>query len=406
MNSTISGQSAFTSPRDKHLFSGGHKRILSLDGGGVRGAMTLAFLERLEKYIDEIEGKPVLLGDWFDLIGGTSTGAIIASGLCLGFRASQLREFYWTFGPRVFQRSMWRLTGLRARFDSRQLMSELNSIIGTRTLGTEDLRTGLCIVTKRIDTGSTWIVMNNPRSSFWETPPDKSFIGNQHFPLTNLIRASTAAPNYFDPQPIQIVDGASPGLFVDGGVSPHNSPALHLLMVAALPAYGLCWPLGAESLTIFSVGTGTYRPRVALDELPWLRTLGIAFHALTAQVSDSQQLVLMLMSWMGDSPVKWTANTELGDLGESPPPHGIPLFNFLRYDVRLEQEWISQQLGLDVDRATIKQYRRLDAPENIPAIYELGVLAAERQITREHVQRAYAGSGARLRPGLETAPVR
>ncbi|HEV7602287.1 MAG TPA: patatin-like phospholipase family protein, partial [Bradyrhizobium sp.] len=65
------------SARDRHLFAPGPKRILSLDGGGVRGAISIGFLEKLEKVVEEIEGKPTLLGDWFDLIGGTSTGAII-----------------------------------------------------------------------------------------------------------------------------------------------------------------------------------------------------------------------------------------------------------------------------------------------------------------------------------------
>ena len=392
MTSSTLAESTFTSPRDRHLFGGGHKRILSLDGGGVRGAMTLAFLERLEMLIEEIEGKPVLLGDWFDLIGGTSTGAIIASGLALGFRASQIADFYRTFGPRVFKRSMWRLTGLRARFDSRQLMRELASIFGMRTLDSEDLRTGLCIVTKRVDTGSTWIVMNNPRSHFWDTPADKSFIGNRFYPLVNVVRASTAAPNYFDPQPIEIAEGVKPGLFVDGGVSPHNTPALHLLLVAALPPYGLCWPLGPEHLTIFSMGTGTHRPRIAADELPMLRTLGIAFHALTAQGSDAQQLVLTMMSWMGTSPIKWTVNSELGDLGNTPSPFGKPLFNFLRYDVVLEKNWLSHELDTNLDERQIARFRRLDAPENIPALYALGVRAAERQMKREHIQLAVPNS--------------
>jgi uncharacterized protein len=74
----------FTSPRDAHLFGPGPKRILALSGGGVRGIVSIAFLERLEKLIEEVEGKPVLLADWFDLIGGTSTGAIIATCFLTG----------------------------------------------------------------------------------------------------------------------------------------------------------------------------------------------------------------------------------------------------------------------------------------------------------------------------------
>ena len=61
------------------------KRILALDGGGIRGALTLGFLERLEHIIREKEGNQnLLLSDYFDLMGGTSTGAIIAAGLSIG----------------------------------------------------------------------------------------------------------------------------------------------------------------------------------------------------------------------------------------------------------------------------------------------------------------------------------
>jgi len=80
--------------RDRHLFGPGKKRILALDGGGVRGALSIAFLERLEKILTEIEGRPVRLCDWFDLIGGTSTGAIIAAGLASGYSANQMHNFY------------------------------------------------------------------------------------------------------------------------------------------------------------------------------------------------------------------------------------------------------------------------------------------------------------------------
>ena len=174
--------------RDAHLFGPGPKWILSLDGGGVRGAATIAFLERIEALIEEIEGRPVRLGDWFDLIGGTSTGAIIATALALGYRVSEIRTFYEQLAPKIFKRSFWRVTGWHAKFDSRRLMQELTKVIGARTLDSPDLRTGLCIVLKRMDTGSAWIVANNPRSVFWETPADGLFIGNRHLPLAHIVR--------------------------------------------------------------------------------------------------------------------------------------------------------------------------------------------------------------------------
>ena len=149
------------SPRDRHLFGPGPKRMLSLDGGGVRGAIAIGFLERLETLIEEIEGRPTLLCDWFDFIGGTSTGAIIAGALALGYRAAEVRKFYHALGPRVFRRSFWRIEGLMSKFDRRNLISELEGILGDRTLDSDDLRTGLGVVAKRLDTGGCWVIANN-----------------------------------------------------------------------------------------------------------------------------------------------------------------------------------------------------------------------------------------------------
>jgi hypothetical protein len=373
------------SSRDRHLFGPGPKRILSLDGGGVRGAISIAFLERLEKIVEEIEGRPTLLGDWFDLIGGTSTGAIIAGALALGYRAADIHEFYHRLGHRVFRRSFWRIAGLMSKFDRNNLIGELDAVLGERELGSDDLRTGLGLVTKRLDTGSCWFIANNPKSRYWDDPADQHYVGNRRYRLSRLVRASAAAPHYFDPELIRIVETEPPGLFIDGALTPHNNTALQLLLYVALPQYGLAWPLGAKNLTIVSVGTGYSRPRVRLRELRWIRPLGMAVRALGAQVAESQQLVLTLMSWLGDTPTVWPINRELGDVASVPAPFGQPLFRFLRYDIGLEQDWLDRELGVSIDERLLARYRLIDAPENIPAIYALAAQSAERQIRREHL---------------------
>src|ERR1041384_3003048 len=76
--------------RDRHLYSPGPKRILSLDGGGVRGVISLAYLERIQAILRERHGPGLRLCDYFDLIGGTSTGSIIATGLALGMPVDEL----------------------------------------------------------------------------------------------------------------------------------------------------------------------------------------------------------------------------------------------------------------------------------------------------------------------------
>ena len=91
------------------------------------------------------------------------------------------------------------------------------------------------------------------------------------------------------------------------------------------------------------------------------------------------------MSWLGDTPTNWPINSELADVAGVPAPRGQPLFRFLRYDIRLEQDWLARELGVKLEPRTLSKYQLMDAPENIPAIYELGARAAERQVTRDHL---------------------
>ena len=73
----------------------GPKRILSLDGGGIRGALMLGFVERIEQLLRERHRDPDLrLSDYFDLIGGTSTGAIVAAALAIGMSVADVKKSY------------------------------------------------------------------------------------------------------------------------------------------------------------------------------------------------------------------------------------------------------------------------------------------------------------------------
>src|SRR5262249_12688881 len=164
-----------------HLFGPGPKRLLSFDGGGVRGAISVAFLERIEAIFAEHQralltsyiaaqeqagigdanlaaakeklASPFRLADWVDLVGGTSTGSLIAGAIALGFNTKDIKKFYIERAPYVFQRPFWRIPGLQAKFDARALQQEIDTIVGRRTLDSDDLITGLSVVSKRMDTG-------------------------------------------------------------------------------------------------------------------------------------------------------------------------------------------------------------------------------------------------------------
>jgi hypothetical protein len=406
--------------RDRHLFGPGPKRLLALDGGGVRGALTIAFLERVEALLSAHEGRDVRLGDYFDLVGGTSTGAIIAGALALGYRTAQVKDFYLRLAPFAFKRRNWSIPILQPKFDARGLRKQIEDVVGTRLLSSPDLITGFCIVTKRMDTGSPWIISNNPRAPYWED--GKDYIGNKNYPLVNLVRASTAAPHFFDPELLPISQSqdmlpdevARPlsvpwparalhatlqriglrkrvkiepniyGLFVDGGVTPHNNPALALFHLVTLSPFNIKWPTGPDRLTVVSVGTGTYRPRLSYENLGFARFTKLAFHALLSLMTDSQMLVLEIMQWLGECPAPWQINSEIGTLASDVPPGG-KIFRFLRYDVRLEREWLKRELAYDASDELLSTLRAMDAPAAVRRLHEIGSLAAAKQVKLEHL---------------------
>ncbi len=380
---------------DRHLFGSGPKRILSIDGGGVRGALALAFLEEIETALATRAGHTVRLCDYFDLIGGTSTGAIIGGILALGYSASQLRDFYTRFSPAILRRSFWRLPGFFAKFDSRKVMRELYSVIGDRTLDTPDLLTGLAIVMKRVDTASPWALSNNPRSAFWETPDDRSFIGNRHYPLVNLVRASTAMPLFFNPEPVTIIEGEQPGVFIDGALTPHKNPALQLLMMALLDGYGLRWQPGADKLLIVSVGTGSHRLRMTPAEAARMSMPGLAVRAAFGLVNDTATLGETLLHWFSGSTSRWPVNSELGTLSGQSSPFARDLLSFQRYDVQLEMDWLARELDLPIEEPELHKLWRMDNAQSVPRLYEIGRAAAHRFVRPEDFPAAFDG-------GLET----
>lgn len=357
------------------------KTVLAFDGGGVRGAISVAFLQAIERITDAGTDQP--LAQRIDLAGGTSTGAIISGALALGYSAEDIRAFYMKLAPRIFKRSRMRIPGIQSVFDAAVLKREILEICGDRTLDSDDLLTGFALVMKRMDTGSAWILSNNPESAFWNDPEDGAYLGNRHYRLTDLIRASTAAPHYFQPEAIRIVDNEPPGLFVDGGVTPHNNPSLALLQLVALPAYGYGWPLGADNLRIVSVGTGSFRSTLDPAGASRMPAVGLAVKALSGLIADSQTQTLMLMQMLGRPLTSWTINSELGDL-DGFQLNDRPLFDYVRYDVRLEAPWLQEHLDMRLSPGEIERLRQMDNPGSIGLAYEIGQEAARKFVRPEH----------------------
>src|SRR4051812_21968738 len=242
------------------------KRLLTLDGGGIRGIFSLEILARLEARLREKTGNPQLvLADHFHYLGGTSTGAIIATCLSWGMTVAEVQQLYTTRAIEMFQvapvyRRFW------SKFDAAAITAMFKVVFSEdgegkipALLSTKKLRTLLTLVMRNHSTGSPWPVSNNPAAKFNDPAlPDC----NLNLPVWQLVRASTAAPVYFPPETIEL--GGRKQVFVDGGITPYNNPALLLFLMATLPAYKLEWETGVEKMLLVSIGTGRVNPGTGL----------------------------------------------------------------------------------------------------------------------------------------------
>jgi hypothetical protein len=378
--------------KEQHLDpNAGPKRILALDGGGIRGILTLQFLQAIESRIKERFGDKTLLCDYFDLIGGTSTGSIIAAGLACGMTVGALQDLYKNISDKVFQQGGFRrllpeaLQGKFApKFPFEPLQVELDRQLGAdTTLDSAKILTGLMIMAKRLDTGSPWPLNNGGRGEF--AAQDGALL------LTQIVRASTAAPTYFAPQEIPIhsrngtvVNGA----FVDGGVTPFNDPALQLLMLAGLQGHGFCWPTGKDKLLIVSIGTGQYRqPRTAQAVVGDLAALqGIV--ALQSLMDDCERMNRATLQWLTYCLTPWIIDRAVGDM-KLDSEKGPQLATYVRYNAVLEQAWLQSELGVDRTPDQIEHIRKMDDPSNMADLIDFGQKAAAKQVKREHLPAAF-----------------
>lgn len=207
--------------------------ILSIDGGGLRGAFAAHVLQRMEEELSM---------DWggrFGLMAGTSTGSILAAGLACGESAATLAQFYSQHGQAVFAaRPLARLDRLRlfgSRYRTHRLKALLDEVFKGMTLG----QVAIPLIVPAVD------VVNGCVHVFKSKYHD-GFVRDPEVHVADAVLASCSAPTYFDPHPL-----AGKYLLADGGLWANN-PSLVALVDAH---YRLRVPL--EDIRILSIGTGT-----------------------------------------------------------------------------------------------------------------------------------------------------
>jgi uncharacterized protein len=217
-------------------------RVLAIDGGGIRGIIPALVLEEVERRA----GRRV--HDLFDLIAGTSTGAIIACALCAPepLRASRVVALYEEQGPEIFSRSIFqRIRSADGLLDEKYDSSALDRVLD-RFLSDERLSAASPdLIVPAYDTAE-------PGPYFFKTT-DARKSPDEDFPLAVVARASSAAPTYFEPSAVD--DRA----LIDGGVFAVN-PAMSAF------AEVLRFQPQAE-IVLLSLGTGQRTRRHSFDEI-------------------------------------------------------------------------------------------------------------------------------------------
>jgi patatin-like phospholipase len=344
------------------------RKLLALDGGGIRGILTLEVLLRIEQLLAEATGtgERFRLSDFFDYIGGTSTGAIIAAGLARGMSVGELLDFYQQTGPAMFDKAFI-LYRLKYLYNSEPLAQELQNTFGADTnLLPENLKCLLLVVTRNVTTDSPWPISSNPLARYNEASRRDC---NLRIPLWQLVRASTAAPVFFAPEVLQWdpEDPSKTFKFVDGGLTPYNNPAFLLARMATQAPYHLHWKTGEKNLLLISVGTGA-APRLDADVYSRDNIVQNLANIPSALMYGAQVDQDINCRMVGRCVYGEVIDRELGDLiprdanGEIMPLSRDlgRAFLYARYNADLSSPWLNR-MGLgDIDPGKVSKLDSVD----------------------------------------------
>lgn len=228
-------------------------RILSFDGGGIRGQWATTILRRLE------EALPGWSND-AELLAGSSIGAVLALGLAIGYRPEQLDAMFQKHGPSLFQPARprlptWLNRAFRSGYKIEPLKSLLNDFCGDIRLG--DLRRWVVIPTVKLDNE-----IDEPASRMWEPEIFHNLSdqanGYWEIPARQVILYATATPTFFP----------STGGYVDGGIVANNPSMVALAQLQEVNGEAT-EPHQHQELALFSIGTGFVHRYIKNKRLNW-----------------------------------------------------------------------------------------------------------------------------------------
>jgi len=281
-------------------------KILSLDGGGIRGIYTAEILRRCEENF--CNGAP--LAQYCDMIAGTSTGGIIALGLGLGIPTDEITGFYQDDGRKIFpplpngwigrvRRFLRSLNGPKLVHE--ELEEALKRRFTNHLLG--DSMTRLVIPA---------FMMPKTEIAVFKTDHHNDFRNDHSTPMWKVARATSAAPTYLR----GLEHEESGRIFIDGGVWANN-PVMAAL-VDAITAYDI----GFDQVEIFSIGTGNAafalrKPDVFRGLIAWREAIKAAMFLTTDNATAQAKLLLGPDRCLRIEPAEGESAIEMDDYDEA-----------------------------------------------------------------------------------------
>jgi hypothetical protein len=273
-------------------------KVLSIDGGGVKGLYSARILSLFEVELRRAHGDDTRIVDFADLICGTSTGGLIALGLALRIPAETICEFYETHGPKIFRgsqswRALLRQTLFGGKFSDEILRGALNDLFQGRTMGDSDCL--LCIPTYDFTHGTYGIFKFDHKEG--------KLSRHNTVPMVDVALATSAAPTYF---PLAQIAKENNTQYVDGGVWANN-PSLVGLTEAMWYFVG---PGKAYDqlalLAIASMNYGSGRPSLLKRNRSFLRWAPDLFDLSLIAQSEFTDVFLSLMQKQQIVPMTYT----------------------------------------------------------------------------------------------------
>lgn len=236
------------------------RRILAIDGGGVRGVIPAVALAALE---DALKGKA---RDHFDFVAGTSTGALIVAAVAAGVPAQRIVEMYVRRAPRLFSKVPLISTLQRIAFghmyDVRRLHRFIREELAAEGAGDwrlNDVPPDIMITAKGLVDGHQWYFVKDQATNAGRTGTLR---------LADCLTASAAAPTFFEPWTIAGFEKEGP--MVDGGTGVAGNPVYQ----ACVEAFGYMGRYQPSDTIVVSLGTGQFlarrRPTWIYSWLGWL----------------------------------------------------------------------------------------------------------------------------------------